>query len=168
MGSTGGGIWKTTTAGARWQNVSDGFFATASIGAIDVADSDPNIIYVGTGSDAIRSNVIAGRGIYRSADAGKTWSFLGLREIGQVGAVIVHPTDPNTVLVAAIGHAFGPSPDRGGLSDDQWRSFLDQDALPVGFDRRRRSRIRSRQPPRGVRHHVAGPAKAVDHHQRGL
>ncbi len=113
MGSTGGGVWKTTTAGAGWENVSDGFFATASIGAIDVADSDPNVVYVGTGSDGIRSNVIGGRGIYKSIDAGKTWRFQGLGAIGQVGAVIVHPTDPDVVLVAAIGHAFGPSPDRG-------------------------------------------------------
>ena len=113
MGSTGGGVWKTTTAGARWENVSDGFLATASIGAIDVADSDPNVIYVGTGSDAIRSNVITGRGVYRSSDAGKTWAFVGLRDVGQIGAVIVHPSAPDVVLVAAIGHAFGPSPDRG-------------------------------------------------------
>jgi len=113
MGSTGGGVWRTTDAGASWQNVSDGFFATASIGAIDVADSDPNTIYVGTGSDGIRSNVIAGRGVYRSTDGARTWRRVGLETTGQIGAVVVHPTDPAVVFVAAIGHAFGPSPDRG-------------------------------------------------------
>ena len=113
MGSTGGGVWKTANAGMSWENVSDGFFATGSIGAIDVADSDPAVIYVGTGSDGIRSNVITGKGVYKSIDAGKTWQSVGLREVGQIGAVIVHPSDPRIALVAAIGQAFGPSPDRG-------------------------------------------------------
>lgn len=113
MGATGGGVWKTTDYGQSWRNVSDGYFQTASIGAIQVADSDPNIVYVGTGSDGIRSNVIPGRGVYKSTDAGKTWAFLGLRDVGQIGAVEVNPRNPNLVFVAAIGHAFGPNPDRG-------------------------------------------------------
>ncbi len=113
IGSTGGGVWKTINAGQTWENVSDGFFATASIGSIDVADSDPNVIYVGTGSDAIRSNVITGKGVYRSGDGGKTWTFAGLKNVGQIGAVVVHPTDPNTVYVAAIGQAFAPNAERG-------------------------------------------------------
>lgn len=113
MGATGGGVWKTTDYGRNWVNVSDGYFETGSIGAIQVADSNPNIIYVGTGSDGIRSNVIAGRGVYRSKDAGKTWTFLGLRNVGQIGAVEVHPANPDIVFVAAIGNVFGPSPDRG-------------------------------------------------------
>ncbi|MDH3456941.1 MAG: hypothetical protein OER90_08870, partial [Gemmatimonadota bacterium] len=113
MGATGGGVWKTTDYGQVWRNVSDGYFQTGSIGAIRVANSDPNVVYVGTGSDGIRSNVIAGRGVYRSSDAGETWSFIGLRDVGQIGAVLIHPNDPNIVYVAAIGHAFGPSPERG-------------------------------------------------------
>ncbi|NIT96309.1 MAG: hypothetical protein GWM91_13105, partial [Actinobacteria bacterium] len=113
MGATGGGVWKTTDYGATWNNVSDGYFGTGSIGAIDVADSDPNVVYVGTGSDGIRSNVITGRGVYKSTDAGESWSFIGLRDVGQIGAVIIHPQDPDLVYVAAIGHAFGPSPERG-------------------------------------------------------
>src|SRR5918992_1625811 len=80
MGATGGGVWKTTNAGHSWTNVSDGFFETASIGAIEVAESDPSVIYVGTGSAAIRSNVIIGRGMYKSTDAGKTWTHIGLRD----------------------------------------------------------------------------------------
>ncbi len=79
MGATGGGVWKTTDAGQSWVNISDGFFETGSIGAIGVADSDPNVIYVGTGSAAIRSNVIQGRVIYKSTDGGKTWQHFGLR-----------------------------------------------------------------------------------------
>jgi photosystem II stability/assembly factor-like uncharacterized protein len=113
MGATGGGVWKTVDYGRNWINVSDGYFETGSIGAIQVADSDPNILYVGTGSDGIRSNVITGRGVYKSEDAGKTWKFLGLREVGQIGAVEVHPENPDIVFVAAIGNVFGPSPERG-------------------------------------------------------
>ena len=113
MGSTGGGVWQTTDYGRNWVNISDGFFATGSIGAIDVAESDPNVIYVGTGSDGIRSNVITGRGVYRSGDAGKTWSFVGLRNVGQIGAVIVHPVNADIVYVAAMGSAFAPTAERG-------------------------------------------------------
>ncbi len=113
MGATGGGVWKTEDYGQSWVNVSDGYFETGSIGAIQVVDSDPNIIYVGTGSDGIRSNVITGRGVYKSEDAGKTWKFLGLRNVGQIGAVEVHPDNPDIVFIAAIGNAFGPNQERG-------------------------------------------------------
>lgn len=113
FGAVGGGVWKSTDYGQSWKNISDGFFETASIGAIRVADSDPNIIYVGTGSDGIRSNVITGRGVYKSVDAGKTWQFIGLRQTGQIGAVEIHPGNPDIVFVAAIGQAFGPNPERG-------------------------------------------------------
>ncbi|MEX2271050.1 MAG: hypothetical protein WD690_06245 [Vicinamibacterales bacterium] len=113
MGATGGGVWKTTNAGHSWTNVSDGFFETASIGAIEVAESDPKVIYVGTGSAAIRSNVIIGRGMYRSTDAGETWAHIGLRDAGQIGALEIHPRDPNIAYAAALGSPFGPNPERG-------------------------------------------------------
>jgi photosystem II stability/assembly factor-like uncharacterized protein len=114
MGSTGGGIWKTTDAGESWQNVSDDSrLATASIGALDVADSDPSIVYVGTGSEAIRSNVSIGKGIYKSTDAGRTWKFVGLPDAGQIGAIVIHPTDPNTVFAAVVGNPFVPNKTRG-------------------------------------------------------
>jgi photosystem II stability/assembly factor-like uncharacterized protein len=113
LGASGGGVWKTTDAGGTWHNVSDGAFATASIGALDVADSDPNILYVGTGSEAIRSNVSIGKGIYKSADAGRTWRFVGLPDAGQIGAIVVHPTNPAIVYAAVVGNPFAPSHTRG-------------------------------------------------------
>lgn len=79
MGATGGGVWKTTNYGYTWKNISDGYFASPSIGAIAVYQKQPDIIYVGTGSDGIRSNIIVGKGIYKSIDAGKTWGFAGLK-----------------------------------------------------------------------------------------
>jgi len=113
MGATGGGVWKTTDYGIHWTNISDGFFASPSIGAIRVADSDPNVLYVGTGSDALRSNVIIGKGVYKSTDAGQTWTHVGLEKVGNIGAVLIHPYDPNVVYVAAIGNPFAPNPERG-------------------------------------------------------
>ncbi|MCP4728131.1 MAG: hypothetical protein GY863_24035, partial [bacterium] len=113
MGATGGGVWKTTDYGQSWGNVSDGYFDTGSIGAIRVSLSDPDIVYVGTGSDGIRSNVITGKGVYKSTDAGKTWTHIGLRNVGQIGAVEIHPDNPDIVYVAAIGQAFAPNPERG-------------------------------------------------------
>ncbi|MFN7947433.1 MAG: hypothetical protein U0Z53_18940 [Blastocatellia bacterium] len=113
MGATGGGVFRTVNYGITWEPVSDGQMATPSIGAIDVSDSDPNIVYVGTGSDAIRSNVIIGKGVYKSVNAGRTWTFAGLKDAGQIGAVVVHPTNPDLVYVAAIGNPFGPNSERG-------------------------------------------------------
>ncbi|MGI9091520.1 MAG: WD40/YVTN/BNR-like repeat-containing protein, partial [Gemmatimonadaceae bacterium] len=113
MGVASGGVWRTTDDGASWVPISDGKIPIPSIGSIDVAASDPNVIYVGTGSDDIRSNVSTGRGVYKSVDAGKTWSFAGLRDAGQIGAVRISPTDPNVAYVAAIGNAFKPNTERG-------------------------------------------------------
>jgi photosystem II stability/assembly factor-like uncharacterized protein len=113
MGTTGGGVWKTTDAGISWRNVSDGYFAVASMGAVEVAPSNPNVVYAGTGSSKIRSNVSIGRGIYKSTDAGKTWTFIGLRDTGQIATVRVHPSNPDVVYVASIGNPFVPNPDRG-------------------------------------------------------
>ena len=113
MGATGGGVWKTTDAGQNWINVSDGFFSTGSIGSIRVAPSNPDVVWVGTGSDGIRSNVIVGRGIYRSLDAGRTWTFLGLRDVGQIAAIVVNPTNPDIAFVAAQGLPFSNSKERG-------------------------------------------------------
>jgi photosystem II stability/assembly factor-like uncharacterized protein len=113
LGASGGGVWKSEDYGTTWNNVSDGFFETPSIGAIEVAINDPNIVYVGTGSDGLRSNVISGKGMYKSIDAGKTWEHIGLKDVGQIGAVEIDPTNNNIVWVAAIGNAFKPNNERG-------------------------------------------------------
>ncbi len=113
MGATGGGVFKTTDYGHNWHPVSDGTFASPSIGAIAVAGSNPDIVYVSTGSDGLRSNVIIGKGVYRSDDAGKSWRHLGLGNTGNSGAVLIHPEDPDTAWVAAIGNPFIANPERG-------------------------------------------------------
>lgn len=113
MGTTGGGLWKTTDAGLNWKNISDGYFESPSIGSIDVYQADPNILYVGTGSDGIRSNVIIGKGVYKSKDAGASWEPLGLKNTGQIGAVKINPNDSNIVYVAAIGQPFNSNSERG-------------------------------------------------------
>ncbi|GGD90730.1 hypothetical protein GCM10011412_30830 [Maribacter cobaltidurans] len=113
LGASGAGVWKTDDYGTTWNNVSDGYFKTPSIGAIEVASNDPNIVYVGTGSDGLRSNIISGKGVYKSVDAGKTWTHIGLENAGQIGAVEIDPTNSNIVWVAAIGNAFKPNEERG-------------------------------------------------------
>jgi photosystem II stability/assembly factor-like uncharacterized protein len=166
MGSTGGGVWKTTDGGATWRNVTDRvrsekptappmvmgevaqgtamseFFAppaknaeptreragdafgTSSVGAIAVAPSDPNVMYVGMGSACIRGNVSPGDGVYKSTDGGETWHHVGLEKTEFIGKIRIHPKDPNVVYVAALGHAFGPNPERGVYrSTDGGRSW---------------------------------------------
>lgn len=113
LGATGGGVWKSEDYGTSWNNVSDGFFNTPSIGAMAVAQNDPNVVYVGTGSDGLRSNVIEGRGVYKSIDGGKSWKHIGLDNVGQIGAVRIHPLNHNIVYVAAVGKAFKPNAERG-------------------------------------------------------
>jgi len=128
MGTTGGGVWKTTDAGLNWANISDGFFDVASVGAVDVADSDPNVIYVGTGSACIRGNVSIGRGVYKSVDAGKSWTFSGLRDAGQIGRIQVHPDNPDLVYLASLGNPFGANETRGVFRSEDggetWEKIL--------------------------------------------
>lgn len=114
MGTCGGGVWKTDDAGITWHNISDGFFKTGSVGAIEVADSDPNVIYVGMGEHAIRGVMTShGDGVYRSTDAGKTWKHLGLPKSRHISEIQIHPTDPDIVYVGVQGAAYGESTDRG-------------------------------------------------------
>src|SRR5258706_6379883 len=113
MGSTGGGVWKTTDAGHSWANISDGQIPLGSMGAIEVSLSDPNVIYAGTGSSKIRSNVSIGRGMYKSTDAGKTWAFAGLRDTGQISVIRIHPLNPNIAYAATLGNPFVPNKQRG-------------------------------------------------------
>src|SRR5687767_2621932 len=101
FGACAGGVWKSTDGGTYWENVSDGFLKTAAVGAIAVADSDPNVIYVGMGESCIRGNVSHGDGVYRSTDGGKSWTHLGLADTRYISRVRVHPHDPDLVYVAA-------------------------------------------------------------------
>ncbi|WP_284350024.1 VPS10 domain-containing protein [Roseisolibacter agri] len=114
MGATGGGVWKTEDAGGSWRNVTDGHFAMGSVGSIAVAPSDPNVLYVGMGEAPVRGMSSSyGDGVYRSTDAGRTWTHLGLERTRTISQVIVHPRDENTVWVAAQGSRWGGTPDRG-------------------------------------------------------
>ena len=113
FGAVAGGVWKTTDAGVYWRNVSDEYFSTSSVGAIAVSESDPNVIYAGTGESCIRNNVTHGDGVYKSTDGGQTWRNMGLRDTRHIARVRVHPRNPDIVYVAALGHAFGPNEERG-------------------------------------------------------
>jgi len=112
MGATGGGVWKTEDGGRSWRNVSDGFFG-GSIGAVAVSEWDPNVVYVGGGEKTIRGNVSHGDGVWKSTDAGRTWSFAGLPESRHVSRIRIHPRDPDLVYAAVMGHLFGPNEERG-------------------------------------------------------
>ncbi len=112
MGTAGGGVWKTEDAGNTWFCISDGFFG-GSIGAVAVSESDPNVVYVGEGEQTLRGNVSSGRGVWRSTDAGKTWTFLGLENSEHISRIRIHPTNPDIVYVAAIGNLWKPNEQRG-------------------------------------------------------
>ncbi|MGH9351472.1 MAG: VPS10 domain-containing protein, partial [Terriglobia bacterium] len=137
FGAVDGGVWKTTDAGRVWRPLWT-HEAVASIGAIAVADSDPSVIYAGTGEADIRSDLSLGGGMYKSTDAGKTWRNIGLRDTLQISKVIVDPANPNVVLVAALGHAYGPNPERGVFRStdggETWKKVLYKDANTGAID----------------------------------
>ncbi len=113
FGACAGGVWKTEDGGIYWQNVSDGYFKTAAVGALEVAPADPNVIYAGMGETTIRIDVSHGDGVYKSTDKGKSWQHMGLQDTRFIGKIRTHPQDPDLVYVAALGHAFGPNEERG-------------------------------------------------------
>lgn len=129
FGGVGGGVWKTTDAGTVWEPIFD-HESVASIGALAVAPSDPKVIYVGTGESDIRSDLASGDGVYRSDDAGATWTYIGLRDSRQISRILVDPANPNTVYVGALGHAYGPNNERGVYKStdggDHWQRVLDK------------------------------------------
>src|SRR6516225_8498867 len=128
MGVASGGLFRTSDGGASWVPLTDGQVPLGSTGAIAVADSDPRVLYLGTGSDDVRSNVSTGRGVYKSSDEGKTWTFSGLHDTGQIGGIRIHPTDPNTLWAAVQGDAFRDNSERGIFKSTDggrtWRKVL--------------------------------------------
>jgi photosystem II stability/assembly factor-like uncharacterized protein len=113
FGATGGGLWKTTDGGATWKPLADKFLKTSSVGAVAIAESDPNVIFAGMGQAPIRGNTSHGDGVYKSTDAGATWANVGLQDTQQISRVRIHPANPDIVYVAAQGHVWGANPDRG-------------------------------------------------------
>jgi photosystem II stability/assembly factor-like uncharacterized protein len=128
MGAASGGVFRTTDGGATWVPITDGKVPLGSTGSIAVAESDPKIIYLGTGSDGVRSNVSTGRGVYKTIDGGETWQLTGLYNAGQIGAVRIHPTNPDIAWVSAVGDAFKANTERGIFKTSDggktWRKVL--------------------------------------------
>ena len=142
FGAVAGGVWKTTDGGANWKPLFDKQHTTSSIGALAVAPSDHNTIYAGSGEAALRGNITYGDGVYKSVDGGRHWRNVGLKDSRHIGAIIVHPDNPNIVFVAALGHAFGPNDERGVFRTSDggitWKKVLSKDentgAIDVVFD----------------------------------
>lgn len=139
FGSTAGGVWKTTDGGLNWRPIFDKTKdASPAIGAIAVSESDPNVIYVGTGEACIRGNIVGGNGVYKSIDAGKTWKFAGLADTHAIGRLIVHPKNPDVAFVAALGHPFADNEERGIFrtrdGGKTWEKVLYKDAKSGGID----------------------------------
>ncbi len=138
FGACAGGIWKTYDAGTYWENISDGFLNTAAIGALAVSESDPNVLYAGTGETTIRTDVSHGDGVYRSTDGGQTWQHIGLDDTRFIGKIRIHPRNPDVVYVAALGHAFGPNDERGVYKSTDggstWRRVLFKSARAGAVD----------------------------------
>ncbi|SDQ17016.1 VPS10 domain-containing protein [Flagellimonas zhangzhouensis] len=133
MGTTGGGLWKTTNAGGQWENISDGYFELGSVGAVSVSQSNPNIVYCGMGEHAPRGVMTSyGDGMYKSNDAGKTWVKLGLEKTQHISRIIIHPINPNIVYVAAQGALYAPNEERGVYRSEDggktWEKVLYVDA----------------------------------------
>ena len=166
MGVASGGLFRTTDDGVTWTPITDGKVPLGSTGSVAVADSDPNVIYLGTGSDDVRSNVSTGRGVYKSTDGGQTWSFAGLYDAGQIGAVRIHPTNPDIVWVSAQGDAFKANAERGVFKTTDggrtWKKTLFVSDTVGAMD----LELQPGNPTSCTRLDVAARTQAVDDHQR--
>jgi photosystem II stability/assembly factor-like uncharacterized protein len=173
FGSVGGGVWKTDNAGRTWEPIFDNE-PVASIGAIGVAPSDPNVVYVGTGEADMRSQISFGDGMYKSTDAGKTWTHIGLDNTRQIGRVLVDPHDPDIVFVAALGHAYGANPERGVYRSTDggatWKKVLYKNenvgAIDLAFDPTNSRTIyaslwNTRRPPWSIYPPSYGPGSGI-------
>jgi photosystem II stability/assembly factor-like uncharacterized protein len=139
FGATAGGVWKTTDGGSNWKPIFDKTKeASPAIGAIAVSESDPNVVYVGTGEACIRGNIVGGNGVYKSIDAGKTWNFVGLADTHAIGRLAVNPKNPDIAFVAALGHPFADNEERGIFRTQDggktWQKVLYKDAKSGGID----------------------------------
>src|SRR6185437_5172079 len=113
FGATGGGLWKTTDGGLTWRPVTDGQLTSSSVGAVAVAPSNPDVVYIGMGETELRGNIMQGDGVYKSTDDGRTWTHIGLENTQAIARIRIHPTNPDIVYVAALGHPYGKNPERG-------------------------------------------------------
>src|SRR6516165_3070445 len=173
FGAVGGGVWRSDNAGRTWEPIFDAE-PIASIGAIAVAPSDPNVIYVGSGEADMRSDISYGNGVYKSADGGATWTHVGLADTRQIGRILVDPHDPKLVFVAALGHAYGPNRERGVFRSKDggvsWTAVLFKDentgAIDLAFDPSDSKRIlaalwQTRRPPWNVYPPSNGPGSGL-------
>ena len=169
FGSVNGGVWETNDAARTWQPIFDSQ-PIASIGALALAPSNPRILYVGTGEADMRSDIAQGDGMYKSVDGGRTWASIGLRDTQQIGRVLVHPRDPDLVYVAALGHPYGPNPERGVFRSrdggQTWQKILFKDddtgAIDLAFEPGRPEVIyaalwQTRRPPWNIYPPSSGP-----------
>ena len=128
MGTAGGGVWESDDYGQNWRSISDTGIKTGSIGALAIAPSNPNVIYVGTGDSAPRNTVLTGAGMYKSTDGGKTWQFIGLGDTHIITWILIDPANPDIVYAAALGHLFAPNADRGVFKSTDggrtWKKIL--------------------------------------------
>ncbi|HYN09288.1 MAG TPA: hypothetical protein VES67_18035 [Vicinamibacterales bacterium] len=138
FGATGGGLWKTVDGGEIWAPVTDGQIGSSSVGAVDVSESNPDIVFIGMGESCIRGNIQPGDGMYKSTDAGKTWTHVGFRDAQNISKIRIHPTDPNIVFVAAFGQHGVPHDDRGIFKSTDggktWRKVLFRNNRTAGID----------------------------------
>jgi photosystem II stability/assembly factor-like uncharacterized protein len=143
FGATGGGLWKTTDGGETWAAITDGQIKSASVGAVAVSETNPDLVYIGMGETCIRGNIMPGDGVYKSSDAGKTWTHIGFSESHGISKIRIHPTNPEIVFVAAFGKYSAPNPERGVFKSTDggktWRKVLYRDdktaAIDISIDR---------------------------------